>query len=89
MGKLILPKGVRKSLVGSPARSSLRKTAGAEHETKSTTVPIMDATEIRSYASKTRVRIDKAKRMLGYRPRIDLESGLERTAQWAEWANLL
>ena len=89
VGKLILPKGVRKSLLGSPARSSPQKAKDAEHETKSTTVPIMDPTEIRSYASKARVRIDKAKRMLGYRPRIDLESGLERTAQWAEWANLL
>jgi nucleoside-diphosphate-sugar epimerase len=49
----------------------------------------MDPAAIRAYAAKTRVRIDKAKRVLGYRPRFDLESGLERTAQWAEWANLL
>ncbi|MFC2023114.1 NAD-dependent epimerase/dehydratase family protein [Chloroflexota bacterium] len=89
VGKLILPKGVRRSLVGSPAPPSLRKTPGVKHDIKSATVPIVDPTETRSYASHTRVRIDKAKRVLGYRPRFDLESGLERTAQWAEWANLL
>jgi nucleoside-diphosphate-sugar epimerase len=89
VGKRILPKGVRKSLLGSPAQSSLRKATGVKRDIKSAMVPTMDPTEIRSYASKTRVRIDKAKRVLGYRPRFDLESGLERTAQWAEWANLL
>ena len=38
---------------------------------------------------RTRVRIDKAKRLLGYRPAFDLETGMELTEQWARWANLL
>ena len=41
------------------------------------------------FRSKTRVRIDKAKRMLGYHPRFDLERGMWLTEQWARWANLL
>ncbi|MFC2023122.1 hypothetical protein ACFLT5_00090 [Chloroflexota bacterium] len=89
VGKRILPKWVQESLVGSPAQPSRRKTTSAKQDTNSARVPIMDPTEIRSYASRTPIRIDKAKRLLGYRPRFDLESGLQRTAQWAEWANLL
>ena len=41
------------------------------------------------YRAKTRVRIDKAKQRLGYQPRFDLQRGMELTAKWAEWANLL
>jgi len=41
------------------------------------------------FKSKTRVRIDKAKRQLGYQPRFDLERGMWFTEQWARWANLL
>jgi nucleoside-diphosphate-sugar epimerase len=41
------------------------------------------------YASKTRVRIDKAKRMLGYEPAFDFKLGMDLTEQWARWANLL
>ena len=89
VSKWILPKSVRRALVGSPAQTPRRNRANAEDEMRSTTVPTMHPAEIRSYASKTRVRIGKAKRVLGFRPRFDLESGLERTAQWAEWACLL
>jgi nucleoside-diphosphate-sugar epimerase len=39
--------------------------------------------------AKTRVRIDKAKRLLGYRPAFDLERGMQLTAAWAGWANLI
>lgn len=40
-------------------------------------------------AAKVSVRIDKAKRMLGYEPRFDLRKGMERTERWARWANLI
>ena len=48
-----------------------------------------DPDRFRWLASKTRVRIDKAKRVLGYEPRYDLAGGMHRTRLWAEWANLL
>jgi nucleoside-diphosphate-sugar epimerase len=38
---------------------------------------------------RTHVRIDKAKRLLGYRPAFDFETGMDLTEQWARWANLL
>jgi nucleoside-diphosphate-sugar epimerase len=39
--------------------------------------------------AKTRVRIDKARKLLGYRPAFDFEAGMAVTEQWARWANLL
>lgn len=88
-GRLVLPQSVRRSLFGAPNGPSLRYGAGANHDAKPVAVPVMEPSEIRGYASRTRVRIDKAKSLLGYQPRFDLESGLDRTAKWAEWANLL
>ncbi|MFL6293573.1 MAG: NAD-dependent epimerase/dehydratase family protein [Thermoanaerobaculia bacterium] len=41
------------------------------------------------FAAKTRVRIDKARRLLGYEPAFPLQRGMELTGQWARWANLL
>lgn len=49
----------------------------------------LDPWSIRYYATKTRVRIDKVKRLLGYQPAFDLEQGMRLTEQWARWANLL
>ena len=41
------------------------------------------------FRAKTRVRIDKAKRLLGYRPAFDFATGMDLTERWARWANLL
>lgn len=41
------------------------------------------------YKARARVRIDKAKRLLGYEPAFDLPAGMKRIEQWARWANLL
>jgi nucleoside-diphosphate-sugar epimerase len=41
------------------------------------------------FRAKTRVRIDKARRLLGYEPAYDFAAGMELTEQWARWANLL
>ena len=41
------------------------------------------------FRARTRVRIDKAKRLLGYRPAFDFETGMDLTERWARWANLL
>jgi nucleoside-diphosphate-sugar epimerase len=35
------------------------------------------------------VRIDKARRVLGYRPVWDLDAGMEMTERWARWAELV
>jgi nucleoside-diphosphate-sugar epimerase len=41
------------------------------------------------FAAKTRVRIDKARKLLGYEPAFSFERGMDLTEQWARWANLL
>ncbi len=39
--------------------------------------------------ARTRVRTDKARRLLGYEPRVSFEHGMRLTSRWAAWANLL
>lgn len=41
------------------------------------------------YASQTYIRIDKARKMLGYAPAFDLDKGMACTAEWAREAKLL
>jgi nucleoside-diphosphate-sugar epimerase len=49
----------------------------------------LDPKMIGFFRPKTRVRIDKARRLLGYRPAFDFATGMDLTEQWARWANLL
>jgi nucleoside-diphosphate-sugar epimerase len=39
--------------------------------------------------ARTHARIDKARRVLGFTPQFDFARGMDLTAVWAEWANLL
>ncbi len=41
------------------------------------------------FRARTRVRIDKARRLLGYEPAFDFATGMDLTERWARWANLL
>ena len=43
----------------------------------------------RFFSTKTQVSIEKAKRLLGYEPKYDFDSGMKLTEKWARWANLL
>ena len=49
----------------------------------------MDVGTARFYTTRTLVRIDKARKLLGYEPAFDLARGMALTEQWARWANLL
>jgi len=40
------------------------------------------------FRARTRVRIDKARRLLGYRPAWSLDAGMAMTERWARWAGL-
>lgn len=44
--------------------------------------------EIALQTQGARVRIDKAQRLLGYRPAFDLDAGMKLTGAWARWAGL-
>ena len=41
-----------------------------------------------SYSARTVVRLDKARRLLGYRPRFSFARGMDLTARYVSWANL-
>ena len=48
---------------------------------------VPDPQRLALFRSKTRVRIDKARESLGYEPRFNLKSGMERTKKYFQWAN--
>jgi nucleoside-diphosphate-sugar epimerase len=52
-------------------------------------IHLLHPSKIDFMASKTRVRIDKARRVLGLQPQFDFARGMALTGAWAEWANLL
>ncbi len=45
--------------------------------------------QIAFYAAKVRVRIDKARALLGYEPHFDFSRGMELTEAWVRWSNLI
>ena len=86
--RLLLPKQIHQSLkrqIGISERDCPLEAASVGEK------PIhpLDPYMVQFYATKTRVRVDKAKRMLGYQPDFDFESGMRLTEEWARWANLL
>ena len=67
---------------------------GTEHRPQTTgsdepAILPLSAELIDFFAARTRVRIDKARRLLGYEPAFPLPRGMELTRAWARWANLL
>ena len=48
---------------------------------------IPDPQRLALFQSKARVSIDKARKVLGYEPRFNLQSGMERTKLYVQWAN--
>lgn len=51
-------------------------------------IELPNAFQTQFHRAKTRVSIDKAKRLLGFTPKFDFEQGMQLTAAWANWANL-
>jgi nucleoside-diphosphate-sugar epimerase len=87
IGRSLVPKKIRQSLKRQIKGNGKTNHQIAPEEGKS--MRPMTPPVVRFYAAKTRVRIDKAKRLLGYQPVFDFESGIKLTEQWARWANLL
>jgi hypothetical protein len=83
----MLPASVRARITGpGVALPGSDSSAGAV-----TGVPIhpLHPSKIAFMGSKTNVRIDKARRVLGFAPQFDFARGMDLTGAWAEWANLL
>jgi nucleoside-diphosphate-sugar epimerase len=82
----VLPEGVQDRIKGKMSGGGGRP---APTEEKGLPIHPLTPQMIGFFAAKTRVRIDKARRLLGYEPAFSLERGMELTEQWARWANLL
>jgi nucleoside-diphosphate-sugar epimerase len=82
----VLPEGLQDRIKGKMSGGGGRP---APPEEKGLPIHPLTPQMIGFFAAKTRVRIDKARRLLGYEPAFALERGMELTGQWARWANLL
>jgi nucleoside-diphosphate-sugar epimerase len=88
-----------KGMLSRPAINALKKTAlgssavkpaaGAAPAKKPRPVHLLSELDAAFQASKVRVSVAKAERLLGYVPAHSFEQGMERTRLWAAWANLL
>lgn len=81
----VLPKE-RRDQMASRVVQAAPKQSSNDAPVKSLHVP--NETLLALYKARTHVRIDKAKRLLGYDPKFDLERGMQLTAQYIHWANL-
>lgn len=52
------------------------------------TRPLLPRGLVALYASRAVFSIEKARRVLGYDPKIDFEEGMARTAAWVRWAGI-
>ena len=84
----LVPKPVRESLKGKILTNGKNGSESIATKPEKPLLPL-DPLTVRMYAAKTRVRIDKARRLLGYRPAFDLSSGMNVTEQWLRWAKLV
>jgi nucleoside-diphosphate-sugar epimerase len=75
------------SLKSRVLRDDSRNHQQRERPSKSLHIP--DEMLLALYTTQTRVRIDKAKKRLGYTPEFDFERGMDLTARFIRWANLV
>ncbi len=85
IARQLLPKQVKQTLRGRISNNGRHRPQGMAGDKK----PILPLhpSIIKVNAAKSRACIDKAKRLLGYQPAFDFESGMRLTEQWARWAN--
>lgn len=63
----------------------------SRHPLAQTEKPILPLTpaEVDFFRARSRVRIDKARRLLGYEPAFDLEQGMRLTEMWVRYSGLV
>ncbi len=64
------------------------KASGVPDPTPQKPLALPDPYWIQYFCAKTRVRIDKAKCLLGFTPAFDFRRGMQMTSAWIDWANL-
>lgn len=82
----MLPPRLRARIV--PARAASTDPASQKPEPERPIHPLHPS-KVRFMQSKTYVRGDKARRLLGVAPQFDFPRGMALTGAWAEWANLV
>lgn len=85
----ILPEGVQDRIKGKMSGGGRPVPVSADAPDHALPIHPMTPEMIGFFAARTRVRIDKARRLLGYEPAFSFERGMELTEQWARWAGLL
>ena len=87
IARQLLPKQIKQTLRSRFSSNGIHQAQGVTGVEK----PILPLhpSIIKVNAAKSGACIDKAKRLLGYRPVFDFESGMRLTKQWARWANYL
>jgi len=85
IARQLLPKQIKQTLRSRISNNGIHQPQGMAGDKK----PILPLhpSIIKVNAVKSRACIDKAKRLLGYQPAFDFESGMQLTEQWAKWAN--
>lgn len=81
----------RLALKAAEAATLLPAAAKQTSRSESTEPPIhvLAPAKIRMFASTAHAKIDKAARLLGYRPAYDFGRGMAATEAWARWANVV
>jgi nucleoside-diphosphate-sugar epimerase len=75
----------RKRTTATPDLDRLRRLRADDEQRIQQLAP----SDVAFFAARARVRIDKARDLLGYRPEFPLEAGMELTGAWARWAGLV
>jgi nucleoside-diphosphate-sugar epimerase len=77
--------------VQSRVRAALLGTSTVNHTSDIVAKPVLPLTYANAefFRARTRVRIDKAKTLLGYQPDFHFEQGMRLTEMWARYSNLV
>lgn len=86
VAKPFVPQSMRSAY---KAKAKTPRHAPQQEQPEPQSPPTMSPSIVKFYQPKAWVRIDKAQRLLGYQPTLDLESGLQLVEQWARWAKIL
>ena len=89
------PLRILKKCLGQTSWDSLKAATVGDDSASSASSPptgrelcVPNETMLALYRSKTRVRIDKARNLLGYAPKFDFDRGMVMAAHFVHWANL-
>jgi nucleoside-diphosphate-sugar epimerase len=83
-----LKRGVKRLVLGQRRAGGSPAPGGNGTAAPEKPIQLLPEPALAMLRAKTRVRIDKARAVLGYAPRYDFERGFARTAEWARWAGL-